>query len=130
MNAAWVIRLTRLPADRKTELLIWKKITITTSPMMTGSAPLPPPRTCLAQIRRYSPTELAISSAEAPVRRAMSSGLSAPLSAVISPRSGAGFVDVKGQPSRPLSGVRASLPVRPLRCRPPVVISSTTDDVS
>jgi len=33
-------RLTRLPADRKAELLIWKKITITIRPIMTGSAPL------------------------------------------------------------------------------------------
>ena len=49
---------------------------------------------------------------------------------VVLPRSGAGFVDVKGQPSGPLSGLRAPLSARPVRSRPPVVISSTTDDVS
>ncbi len=62
MNADWVIRLTRLPADRNAELLIWKKMTIAIRPMMTGSAPLSPLRICLNQSRRYSPTELAISS--------------------------------------------------------------------
>ena len=52
MNADWAIRLTRLPADRNSELFTWKKITMTIRPTMTGSAPLSPERTRLPTIRR------------------------------------------------------------------------------
>ncbi len=38
----WIIRLTRLPADRNSEFLTWKKITTATRPRMIGSAPLSP----------------------------------------------------------------------------------------
>ena len=72
MNAAWVIRLTRLPADRNSELLSWKISTITTRPTMTGSAPLSPLRIRLSQIRAYSPTDPAISSGGAAVTAAAS----------------------------------------------------------
>ena len=77
MNADWVIRLTRLPADRNSEFFTWKKMTIAIRPTMTGSAPLSPLRIRLAQMRRYSPTESAISSADAPEATTSSSVLPA-----------------------------------------------------
>ena len=130
MNAAWVIRLTRLPADRNTELLIWKKITIATRPMMTGRAPLSPLRIRLTQIRPYSPMDPASSSVYAPVAMAMSSALPAPVSAVISSGCGGGFFVATAQPSMPLSGVRAGRVAAPFPFALPVVIRCTADPVS
>ncbi len=77
MNAAWVMRLTRLPADRNSELRTWKYTTITIRPMTTGSAPLSPPRTRRHQICAYSPSELAIRSGLAVAARAAASGAAA-----------------------------------------------------
>src|SRR5579859_1138702 len=39
IHAAWVIRLTRFPADRNSELRSWKYTTIAIRPTITGSAP-------------------------------------------------------------------------------------------
>src|ERR1700678_2403792 len=62
---AWVIRLTRLAADRNWPLRIWKYATMTPRPMTTGSAPLFPPRTRVHQIFAYSPSESAMTSGAA-----------------------------------------------------------------
>ena len=139
MNAAWVIRLTRLPADRNSELLTWKIKMMTIRPMITGRAPLSPLRIRLTQIRAYSPTELAISSAEAPGSAAATSFGSPPGWSCSVPTppgsSGGGFVDANGQPSGRLSGVRARLSgplalASRVRCVAPLVIRSTADAVS
>ncbi len=144
MNAAWVIRLTRLPADRNSELRTWKYTTITIRPMTTGSAPLSPPRTRRHQMRAYSPSELAIRSGLAVAARSASSGaaacsLSGPVETATGlsgapPAAGSGPplppVCVIVQPSEPLLLPRSVMfsPVPFIwRLVAPVVIRSTAD---
>ena len=130
MKAAWVMRLTRLPADRNSEFLIWKNSTITIRPMMTGRAPLSPLRIRLNQIRPYSLTDPAIRAGDAAATAASTSGLPGALSVVTPPGSAGGFVDANGQPSGPLSGARTEPSSLRVRCVVPVVIRSTVDAMS
>src|SRR5260370_23004521 len=83
-------RLTRLPAERKSEFRTWKKMTIAIRPRTTGSAPLSPLLTRLSQMRAYSPTESAISSGAPAI---------AALSIAASPASGSSATITGASPS-------------------------------
>src|SRR5579871_3786130 len=65
--AAYVSRFTRFSAVRNFGSSSWKKITITTSPASTGSAPLSPLRILLPHAAKYSPSEPARTSGDAAV---------------------------------------------------------------
>src|ERR1039457_2777819 len=117
----WIIRLTRLPAARNSELRTWKNMTSGTRPTMMGSAPLSPFLTRLIQMRAYSPTELAISSG-APATAASSAALGSGWSATAAASAGAGPVplsvgDMFSPPCRCRGRVMTRARFR-CRCRP------------
>src|ERR1035441_8437019 len=91
-GAPCTIRLTRLPAERKSEFRVWKKITIAIRPTMIGSAPLSPLLTRFTQIRAYSPIESATSSGAPaiPASSLNASPLAGPSATITSPFACAG----------------------------------------